>query len=90
MFLFTLIFTIPLFSHMFLSDESILHKPLIQFLLCFPVYIVGTWYFGKSAWSSVKSRSLNMDVLITIGSSAAFFYSTYGWYLYDGTELGNS
>ena len=58
---------------MFLSHESILHKPLIQFLLCFPVYIVGTWYFGKSAWSSVKSRSLNMDVLITIGSSALSF-----------------
>ena len=45
LFLFTLIFTIPLFSHMFLSDESILHKPLIQFLLCLPVYIVGAWYF---------------------------------------------
>ena len=28
-----------------------------------------------------------MDVLITIGSSAAYLYSTYGWYLYDGTEL---
>ena len=26
LFLFTLIFTIPLFSHMFLSDESILHN----------------------------------------------------------------
>ena len=89
LFLFALLFTVPLFSHMFLSGESILHKPLIQFLLCFPVYIVGTWYFGKSAWSSVKSRSLNMDVLITIGSSAAFIYSTYGWYLYNGTELAH-
>ena len=30
-----------------------------------------------------------MDVLITIGSSAAFIYSTYGWYLYNGTELAH-
>ena len=35
--------------NMFLPEESFLHKPLIQFLLCTPVYIVGTWYFGKVA-----------------------------------------
>ena len=87
LFLFTLLFTIPLLAHMFLPEESFLHKPLIQFLLCTPVYIVGTWYFGKSAWYSIISKSLNMDVLITIGSTAAYLYSTYGWYLYDGTEL---
>ncbi len=87
LFLFTLLFTIPLLVHMFLPEESFLHIPLIQFLLCTPVYIVGVWYFGKSAWYSIISKSLNMDVLITIGSSAAYLYSTYGWYLYDGTEL---
>ena len=84
LFLFSIIFTIPLFSHMFLHEGHLLRDPLIQFLLCLPVYLVGTWFFGKSAITSIKSKSLNMDVLITMGSSAAFFYSIYGWYLHYG------
>ena len=90
LFYFSLFFTLPLFSHMFLKEVNFfnfLQNPFIQFLLCLPVYLVGTWFFGRSAISSIKSKSLNMDVLITIGSSAAFFYSVYGWYLHHGTEL---
>ncbi|MEC9209910.1 MAG: cation-translocating P-type ATPase [Bacteroidota bacterium] len=84
-FYFTLFFTLPLFSHMFVGKENILHNPLIQFLLCFPVYIVGLLYFGKSAWNSLKTGIPNMDVLIFMGSSAAFIYSLYGWILFGGT-----
>jgi Cu+-exporting ATPase len=84
-FYFTLFFTIPLFSHMFVEKGSILQDPLIQFLLCLPVYIVGLIYFGRSAWSSLKTGIPNMDVLIFIGSSAAFIYSIYGWKLFGGT-----
>ena len=87
LFYFSLVFTLPLFSHMFLPHDSFIQDPLVQFVLCLPVYLVGTWFFGKSAIGSIKSKSLNMDVLITIGSSAAFFYSIYGWYLHQGTDL---
>ncbi len=89
LFLFTLIFTLPLLSHMFSSHDSFIRDPLVQFILCLPVYLIGTLFFGKSALSSIKNRSLNMDVLITIGSSAAFFYSIYGWYLYGGEDLAH-
>ena len=85
-FFFTLIFTLPLFSHMFLSEDSILQNTLVQFVLCLPVFLVGLLYFGKSAFSSLKSGLPNMDVLILMGSSAAFFYSIYGWILFYGTE----
>ena len=84
-FYFTLFLTLPLFSHMFVGTESILHNPLVQFLLCLPVYLVGLLYFGKSAWFSLKTGIPNMDVLIFIGSSAAFIYSIYGWVLFGGT-----
>jgi len=87
LFYFSLVFTLPLFSHMFLPHDSFIQDPFVQFVLCLPVYLVGTWFFGKSAIGSIKSKSLNMDVLITIGSSAAFFYSMYGWYLHQGTDL---
>jgi P-type Cu+ transporter len=81
-FYFTLLFTPLLFSHMFLSAESFLQNPILQFFLCLPVYIIGILYFGKSAWSSLKSGVPNMDVLIFLGSSSAFFYSIYGWILF--------
>ena len=87
LFYFSLFFTLPLFSHMFLKEVDFLQNPFVQFLLCLPVYLLGTWFFGRSAISSIKNKSLNMDVLITIGSSAAFFYSVYGWYHYQGTDL---
>ncbi len=85
-FYFTLLFTPLLFSHMFFSAASFLQNPVLQFFLCLPVYIIGVLYFGKSAWSSLKSGIPNMDVLIFIGSSSAFFYSIYGWLLFAGAE----
>ncbi len=85
LFLISLFFTIPLFSHMFLDHRNILHDPIIQLVLCLPVYFIGLIYFGKSAFNSLKTGVPNMDVLIFIGSSAAFFYSLYGWWLFYGT-----
>ena len=75
---------------MFLPNVHILHEPLIQFILCTPVYLVGTWFFGKSALMSIRNKLLNMDVLITIGSSSAYIYSLYGWYLYYGLQKAQS
>ena len=50
----------------------------IQLALTIPVYLVGMSFFGKSAWKSIRNRMPNMNVLIAIGSTAAFFYSLYG------------
>ena len=87
LFFISLLFTVPLFSHMFLDQSNILYNPLVQLILCIPVYIIGIIYFGKSAFGSLKIGVPNMDVLIFIGSSAAFFYSIYGWWLFYGTDL---
>jgi len=77
-------FTAPLLLHMVLPF-GFLHQPLVQLFLCIPVMAIGISYFGKSAWGSVKSGAPNMDVLIFIGSSAAFIYSVIGMYLYANT-----
>lgn len=77
-FIFALVFTIPLFMHMFFPDTALINNPLVQIGLCLPVYILGFMHFGKSAWGSLKAGLANMDVLIFIGSSAAFFYSLVG------------
>ena len=40
LFYFSLFFTLPLFSHMFLKEVDFLQNPFVQFLLCLPVYLV--------------------------------------------------
>ena len=87
-FLFTLPFTIVLFfSHMVFAHDFMLNNPLVQLFMCLPVFITGCLYFGKSAWGSLKLLTPNMDVLIMIGSGAAFLYSLAGTYLYSGHEV---
>ena len=58
--------------------HSILMNPWFQLALTLPVYLVGLRYFGRSAWKSLRNGMPNMNVLITLGSSAAFLYSLYG------------
>ena len=71
------ILTLPLFSSMFLPF-AFLQNPYVQMALAAPVYALGAYQFGRSAWYSLKSGIPNMDVLIFIGSTAAFGYSLTG------------
>ena len=76
-FLFSLAFTIPLLIHM-VFPWHFLHNPIVQLILCLPVFILGCLHFGKSAINSVRGGVPNMDVLIFVGSSSAFVYSVIG------------
>lgn len=76
-FAFCALFTAPLLLHMFIPWHF-LHHPMVQLFLCLPVFLVGCLHFGRSAWSSIKGGVPNMDVLIFIGSTAAFVYSLVG------------
>jgi Cu+-exporting ATPase len=55
-----------------------IHNSWVQLILCLPVYITGMYYFGRSAVHSILQRSLNMNVLIALGATAAFVYSLAG------------
>ncbi|MFJ7725694.1 heavy metal translocating P-type ATPase [Neobacillus sp. NPDC097160] len=50
-------------------------NPWFQLLLSTPVqfYIGGQFYIG--AYKALKNKSANMDVLVALGTSAAYFYS---------------
>ncbi len=76
-FLVSAVFTIPLVINHFVP-LPFLANPYLQLLLCIPVYFIGVAYFGVSAYRALKNKVTNMDVLIFIGISAAFFYSLYG------------
>ncbi|HPG10375.1 MAG TPA: cation-translocating P-type ATPase [Chitinophagaceae bacterium] len=71
-------FTAVLMLHMIpgINIPDISHW--VQLGLTIPVYIVGMSFFGKSAIKSIRNRVPNMNVLIAVGSSAAFVYSLYG------------
>ena len=86
-FWFSLIFTLPLITHMFLPHDSFMQNPILQICLAFPVFILGVFHFGKSGLSSLRTGAPNMDVLIFIGSASAFFYSSWGAYTFYGTPL---
>ena len=49
---------------------------IILFLLATPVQFIGGWRFYKGTRDALRSRQANMDSLIAIGTSAAWFYST--------------
>ncbi|MGB0888110.1 MAG: heavy metal translocating P-type ATPase, partial [Vicingaceae bacterium] len=83
-FYFTLLFTLPLFMHMFFSHDFFLNNVWVQLGLCIPVFLVGLHHFGKSALGSLKTGVPNMDVLIVIGITSAFGYSLYGTMTYLG------
>ena len=78
-FLFCLPFTALLMLHMIPGLHiHWLMNHWVQLALATPVYIVGMSFFGRSALKSIRNRMPNMNVLIAIGSTAAFFYSLYG------------
>jgi Cu+-exporting ATPase len=76
------VFTLPLLLQHILMMAGI-HIPFmentwVQFALCLPVFMIGVAHFGVSGWKSLRGGVPNMDVLIFIGSTAAFFYSLVG------------
>ncbi|NLU94572.1 cadmium-translocating P-type ATPase [Chitinophaga sp. Ak27] len=84
-FIFCAIFTAPLLLHMWVSWPW-LHQPWVQFGLTLPVYVTGMWHFGKSAVRSLINRMANMDVLVTLGATAAFVYSFVGTVVYGNPD----
>ncbi|MEC0301913.1 heavy metal translocating P-type ATPase [Terribacillus saccharophilus] len=55
----------------------ILMNPWVQLLLATPVQFLIGWQFYRGAYLSLRSGSANMDVLVALGTSAAYFYSLY-------------
>ena len=78
-----LLFTIPLFTISMGHDFGLLpmvlaHAPWLPWLLfalATPVQFIVGRSFYINAWKSVKNGSANMDLLVSLGTSVAYFYS---------------
>jgi Cu+-exporting ATPase len=76
------IFTVPLFLLSMGRDFGVFgtwsHAVWVNWLflvLAIPVQFYTGWDYYVGGWKSLKNKSANMDVLVAMGSSVAFFYS---------------
>ncbi|PAE07599.1 copper-translocating P-type ATPase [Terribacillus saccharophilus] len=84
-FLFSLILSLPLLwamvSHFeftsFIWLPDMFMNPWVQFALATPVQFIVGRQFYVGAYKALRNKSANMDVLVALGTSAAYFYSLY-------------
>jgi Cu+-exporting ATPase len=85
-----LVFTVPLFLLSMSNDLGFLpmawrHAPWMGWLmlaLATPVQFYVGWQYYVGSYKSIRNGAANMDVLVAMGSSAAYFYSilvVLGW-----------
>ncbi len=79
-FIISAILSLPLFSAMFFhmaGIDNILSNGWFQLILATPVQFIIGYRFYKGAYNSLRGGGANMDVLVAMGTSAAYFYSIY-------------
>ncbi len=63
---------------------DLLMSPWFQLALATPVQFVIGWQFYRGSYHALRGGSANMDVLVALGTSAAYFYSIYlAWFAAD-------
>ncbi|MGH3830652.1 MAG: heavy metal translocating P-type ATPase [Pseudonocardiaceae bacterium] len=56
----------------------------LSLFLTAPVVIWGAWPFHQAAWRNLRHGTATMDTLVSMGVSAAFFWSCYAWFVANG------
>lgn len=95
----SLAFSAPMLYFMFLDFFKWLpgavsitpYVGIVSLILATPVqFIIGAGFY-KGMWSALRMKTFNMDSLIAIGTSVAFFYSVYNfatYFLNTGSLIG--
>jgi Cu+-exporting ATPase len=80
-----LIFTVPLFLLSMGGDFGLLPAAIahaswlrwVMLVLATPVQFYVGWQYYLGGWKSIRNGAANMDVLVAMGSSAAYLYSIF-------------
>lgn len=95
LFIISLIFSIPVFVLSFPEIFNIMipNQNIVLLLLATPVQFIVGYRFYKGFFLALKARTADMDTLVAIGTSAAYFYSalvtlipSFGSYAYFDTS----
>lgn len=77
--IFAVVFSVPVILLMvgfdYLGLDAYGYEGYILMILTTPVQFIAGYQFYRGTYYSLKNRTLGMDVLIAVGSSAAYFYS---------------
>lgn len=81
--------SLPLLACMFAELFNIKVPPLLgnkvfQFALATPVQFIAGWQFYRGAFKNLRHGTANMDVLVALGTSAAYFYSVATTFFFPG------
>ncbi|WP_196159319.1 heavy metal translocating P-type ATPase [Reinekea sp. G2M2-21] len=76
---------VTMFAGLFGADWML--PSWVQFILTTPVQFWLGYRFYVGAYHSLKNKSANMDVLVAMGTSAAYFYSLYLWLVLGSSHL---
>lgn len=98
-FLISLVLSLPFLYLMaldffpFLGNQNFFNSwsGIIALVLTTPIQFVIGWQFYRSAWSALLVKTFNMDSLIALGTSVAYFFSLYslGYYWWQtGSPFG--
>lgn len=69
---------LTMLTHLFgINLPHIFMNPWFQLAFAFPVQFIIGWQFYVGAYKNLRNGGANMDVLVALGTSAAFFYSVY-------------
>ena len=77
--IFSVVLSIPIFIlSMVVGDFP--DKGYVLLALTTPVQFIAGYKFYKGMWNGLRNKSANMDTLVALGTSAAYFYSLYSLY----------
>ncbi|MBN2078584.1 MAG: copper-translocating P-type ATPase [Spirochaetes bacterium] len=60
---------------------GVIHGALFQASLATPVQFLIGWRFYRGAWHGLRGGSPGMDLLVALGTSAAYFFSLYNGFI---------
>lgn len=75
--IFSAVLSFPMLAAMILHSANVsgMLNPYLEWALATAVQFGAGWQFYRGAYLSLKSGSSNMDVLVALGTSAAYFFS---------------
>ena len=72
-----------------LAGISVINPPFrldlnyFYWILSTPIQFIIAWQFYRNSFTSIRVGSANMDVLVALGTSAAYFYSAVGFLFFN-------
>ncbi len=86
-FLFSLLMSLPVLAlSMFLKDKSFISLVLQSVLAGIVQFYIG-FRFYRGTWYGLKNKMANMDTLVAVGTSAAYFYSLASTYFLKDAQV---